>query len=71
MRFLTTSALILLACLAVAGQDGGTSSRQTAGVGLIVGAGCVLPMHTPDATVAAVVRKLGGPLKPIPGVKLE
>ena len=44
---------------------------QTAGVGLIVGAGCVLPMQTPDATVAAVVRKLGGPLKPIPGVKLE
>lgn len=44
---------------------------QTAGVGLIVGPGCVLPMDTPDANVAAVVRKLGGPLKPIPGVKLE
>ena len=44
---------------------------QTAGVGLIVGPGCVLPMDTPDANVAAVVRKLGGPLKPIPGVKLD
>lgn len=44
---------------------------QTAGVGLIVGPGCVLPMDTPDANVAAVVRKVGGPLKPIPGVKLE
>jgi uroporphyrinogen decarboxylase len=44
---------------------------QTSGVGLIVGPGCVLPMQTPDANVAAVVRKLGGPLKPIPGVKLE
>jgi uroporphyrinogen decarboxylase len=41
---------------------------QTGGVGLIVGPGCVLPMNTPDATVAAVVRSLGGPLKPIPGV---
>jgi len=44
---------------------------QTGGVGLIVGPGCVLPMQTPDANVAAVVRKLGGPLKPIPGVKLD
>jgi len=44
---------------------------QTAGLGLIVGPGCVLPMDTPDANVAAVVRKLGGPLKPIPGVKLD
>jgi uroporphyrinogen decarboxylase len=44
---------------------------QTGGVGLIVGPGCVLPMNTPDANVAAVVRTLGGPLKPIPGVKLE
>jgi len=41
---------------------------QTGGVGLIVAPGCVLPMNTPDATVAAVVRRLGGPLKPIPGV---
>lgn len=41
---------------------------QTGGVGLIVGPGCVLPMSTPDPTVAAVVRALGGPLKPIPGV---
>jgi uroporphyrinogen decarboxylase len=44
---------------------------QTRGIGLIVGPGCVLPVQTPDANVAAVVRKLGGPLKPIPGVKLE
>jgi uroporphyrinogen decarboxylase len=44
---------------------------QTGGLGLIVGPGCVLPRETPDANVAAVVRKLGGPLKPIPGVKLE
>jgi uroporphyrinogen decarboxylase len=43
---------------------------QTRGTGLIVGAGCVLPMNTPDANVAAVVRGLGGPLKPIPGVAL-
>jgi uroporphyrinogen decarboxylase len=41
---------------------------QTDGTGLIVGPGCVLPMNTPDATVAAVVQTLGGPLKKIPGV---
>jgi len=41
---------------------------QTAGTGLIIGPGCVLPMNTPDATVAAVVQALGGPLKKIPGV---
>jgi uroporphyrinogen decarboxylase len=41
---------------------------QTDGLGLVVGPGCVLPMETPDANVAAVVRALGGPLKPIPGV---
>lgn len=41
---------------------------QTDGRGLIVGPGCVLPNHTPDANVAAVVRALGGPLKPIPGI---
>jgi len=40
---------------------------QTGGRGLIVAAGCVLPMETPDANVAAVVRKLGGPLKIVPG----
>jgi uroporphyrinogen decarboxylase len=44
--------------------------RQTDGTGLIVGPGCVLPMNTPDANVAAVVRALGGPLKPVPGVAL-
>jgi len=43
---------------------------QTHGRGLIVGPGCVLPMNTPDANVAAVVRELGGPLKPLPGVQL-
>ena len=43
---------------------------QTRGIGLVVGPGCVLPMNTPDATVAAVVRALGGPLKPLPGVVL-
>ena len=43
---------------------------QTNGTGLIIGAGCVLAMNTPDANVAAVVRALGGPLKPIPGVAL-
>jgi uroporphyrinogen decarboxylase len=40
---------------------------QTDGRGLIVAAGCVLPMETPDPNVAAVVRRLGGPLKPVPG----
>ena len=40
---------------------------QVNGRGLIVAAGCVLPMETPDANVAAVVRRLGGPLKPVPG----
>jgi uroporphyrinogen decarboxylase len=40
---------------------------QTDGLGLIVAAGCVLPMDTPDPNVAAVIRRLGGPLKPVPG----
>jgi uroporphyrinogen decarboxylase len=43
---------------------------QTEGIGVIVGPGCVLLMNTPDATVAAVVKTLGGPLKPIPGLKV-
>ena len=43
---------------------------QTDGVGLIVGPGCVLPNNTPDPNVAAVVRALGGPLKPIAGIAL-
>jgi uroporphyrinogen decarboxylase len=42
---------------------------QTAGTGLIVGPGCVLAMNTPDDNVAAVVRALGGPLKPVPGAR--
>ncbi len=37
--------------------------------GVILGPGCVLLAETPDATVAAVVRAVGGPLKPIPGLK--
>jgi len=41
---------------------------ETEGVGVIVGPGCVLPMHTPDATLAAVVRALGGRLTSLPGV---
>lgn len=43
---------------------------QTGGRGLIVGPGCVLPMNTPDANVAAVINQLGGHLKPLPGVQL-
>lgn len=41
---------------------------RTGGLGLIVAPGCVLPTNTPDETIAAVVRTLGGPLRPIPGV---
>jgi uroporphyrinogen decarboxylase len=40
---------------------------QTGGRGVIIAAGCVLAMETPDANVAAVVRRLGGPLKMVPG----
>ena len=43
--------------------------NQTGGRGLIVAPGCVLMTNTPDANVAAVVKALGGPLKPIPGLK--
>jgi uroporphyrinogen decarboxylase len=42
---------------------------QTGGTGLIVGPGCVLAMNTPDDNVAAVIRSLGGPLKPVPGIR--
>jgi uroporphyrinogen decarboxylase len=42
---------------------------QTSGRGLIVGPGCVLAMNTPDDNLAAVVRALGGPLKPVPGTR--
>jgi hypothetical protein len=42
---------------------------QMGGRGLIVAPGCVLMANTPDANVASVVKALGGPLKPIPGVK--
>ena len=44
---------------------------QTGGTGLIVGTGCVLAMNTPDENVSAVVRTLGGPLKPVPGIRFE
>jgi uroporphyrinogen decarboxylase len=43
---------------------------QTNGRGLIIAPGCVLTMNTPDANVAAVIKELGGPLKPLPGVQL-
>lgn len=43
---------------------------QMGGTGLIVGPGCVLVMETPDANVVAVVKALGGPIKPIPGIRL-
>lgn len=44
---------------------------QTGGTGIIVGPGCVLAMNTPDENVSAVVRALGGPLKPVPGIRFE
>ncbi|MFQ5830491.1 MAG: uroporphyrinogen decarboxylase family protein [Candidatus Methylomirabilia bacterium] len=37
---------------------------QTAGIGLIVGPGCVVPPPVPDDNVVAVVRALGGSIKP-------
>ncbi len=52
-----------------AAEEAQDAVDQTDGIGLIVAPGCVLPMQTPDATVAAVVRALGGPLKPIPGIR--
>ena len=52
----------------LSGDSGANPIAQTGGTGLIVGPGCVLPMNTPDANVAAVVQALGGPLKKIPGV---
>jgi uroporphyrinogen decarboxylase len=42
--------------------------RETGGIGLVVGAGGPIPPHTPDATLAAVVKALGGPLRPVLGV---
>jgi uroporphyrinogen decarboxylase len=42
---------------------------RTEGLGLVVAPGCVLAMDTPDANLAAVVKALGGPLKPVPGVR--
>ena len=53
-----------------AAEEAKDAIAQTGGTGLIIGPGCVVPMNTPDATVAAVVRTLGGPLKPLPGVAL-
>jgi uroporphyrinogen decarboxylase len=34
--------------------------EQTGGRGLIVGAGCVLPVGTSDATLVSVIKSLGG-----------
>jgi uroporphyrinogen decarboxylase len=51
-----------------AAAEAAEAVAQVGGTGVIVGPGCVLPMKTPDATVAAVIRSLGGPLKPIPGI---
>jgi len=45
------------------------AAASVGGTGVILGPGCVLLAETPDATVAAVVRAVGGPLKPIPGLK--
>jgi len=42
---------------------------QTQGRGIIVAPGCVVMANTPDGNLAAVVKALGGPLKPIPGLK--
>ena len=47
------------------------ATASVGGTGLIVAPGCVLLSGTPDATVAAVVTALGGPLKPIPGLKTD
>jgi uroporphyrinogen decarboxylase len=47
------------------------AAASVGGTGLIVAPGCVLLAGTPDATVAAVVTALGGPLKPIPGLKAD
>ena len=41
---------------------------QTGGIGLIVAPGCVVPLNTPDATLAAVIEALGGSLAPLPRV---
>lgn len=38
---------------------------QTGGVGLIVGPGCVLPPDVPEANVAALVKALGGRVRPV------
>jgi uroporphyrinogen decarboxylase len=40
---------------------------QTDGIGLILGPGCVLPVNTPDETVAAAVKAVDGTLRPVPG----
>src|SRR5207244_13611719 len=41
---------------------------QPDGSGRILGPGCVLPMQTAAAHVAAAVHELAGPLKPPPGL---
>ncbi len=52
---------------AAAEAEARDAAARTGGIGLIVGPGCVLPMHTPDEHLAAVVRALGGPLRRVPG----
>jgi uroporphyrinogen decarboxylase len=54
-----------------AAEEAKDAAAQMDGVGVIVAPGCVLMAGTPDSTVSAVVRALGGPLKPIPGLKPE
>ena len=45
------------------------AAQSVGDTGVIIAPGCVLMAGTPDATVAAVVTALGGPLKPIPGLR--
>ena len=56
---------------AAAAAEARDAVAQAGGTGLIVAPGCVLMAGTPDATVAAVVEALGGPLKPIPGLRTD
>lgn len=54
---------------AAAAAEAEDAVGRTGGTGVIVAPGGALPMNTPDATLAAVVKALGGPLKPLPGVR--
>ena len=46
-----------------------TRSRRPAAPGSSWRRAACSPMNTPDANVAAVVKALGGPLKPVPGIR--